>query len=89
MADNLPKDLEWKTSIMREFATLRAAGRPVPPELYATFVNATNDEYATGPNVGQSIPAFSLPDQNGVAQSLARLIGTNGLVLVFHRSADW
>ena len=89
MPDNLPKDIEWKAAIMREFANLRGAGRPVPPELYATFVNATNDGYATGPNAGQLIPEFTLPDQNGVPQSFTSLTGTNGLALVFHRSADW
>ena len=89
MEDARPNDLEWKTAIMREFATLRAAGRSVPPELYATFLNATNDNYASGPDVGSSIPEFILPDQNGIAQSPTSLTGANGLLLVFFRSADW
>jgi peroxiredoxin len=44
---------------------------------------------ATGPNAGQKIPNFSLPDQNGKKQSLMTLAGPNGLVLSFVRSADW
>ena len=45
MATDIPSDLEAKAEIMREFMRLRAAGKPVPPELYAKHVNATNDNY--------------------------------------------
>lgn len=41
----------------------------------------------TGP--GERIPEFSLPDQSGELRSLKDLAGPNGLLLVFHRSADW
>ena len=74
---------------MREVGRLRTAGQPIPPELYQRHVNATNDNYATGPDPGQSIPAFSLPDQHGNLRSLADLAGPAGLLLVFHRSAHW
>ena len=43
----------------------------------------------TGPEVGKPIPNFSLTDQNGRKQSLRTLMGKKGLVIVFHRSADW
>lgn len=43
----------------------------------------------TGPAVGQTIPAFEAPDQNGTARNLASLTGPKGLMLVFFRSADW
>jgi len=39
--------------------------------------------------VGAQAPAFSAPDQNGAVQSFDTLKGANGLVLLFHRSADW
>jgi cytochrome oxidase Cu insertion factor (SCO1/SenC/PrrC family) len=42
-----------------------------------------------GPQVGEKAPDFSLPDQEGQRRSLASLLGPNGLVLVFFRSADW
>jgi hypothetical protein len=84
-----PPDLAEKAAIMREFGRRRAAGEPVPDELYAKHVNATNDRYATGPDPGERIPDFELPDQNGVSRSMADLSGPNGLLLVFHRSADW
>jgi hypothetical protein len=89
MVYEVPEDLEQKAAIMREFGRMRAAGEPVPPEFYAKHVNATNDRYTTGPEPGQPIPAFALPDQTGVSKSLASLTGPNGLLLVFHRSAEW
>jgi len=89
MAGDIPQDLEEKAAIMREFGRRRAAGEPVSDELYARHVNATNDGYATGPEPGERIPDLALPDQNGVLQSLASLTGPSGLLLVFHRSADW
>jgi hypothetical protein len=89
MADDIPEDLAQKAAIMEEFRKLRAAGAPVPSELYAKHVQATNDRYRTGPEPGEQIPDFALPDQNGQERSLANLAGPSGLFLVFHRSADW
>ena len=42
-----------------------------------------------GPQVGEQVPTFSLPDQNGQVQSLESILGPNGAILLFHRSADW
>ena len=42
-----------------------------------------------GPQVGETLPSFSLKDQNGDIQSFDSLKGENGLVLAFVRSADW
>jgi hypothetical protein len=42
-----------------------------------------------GPRVGDTAPAFSLPDQNGVTRTLKSILGPNGAILVFFRSADW
>jgi len=43
----------------------------------------------TGPEVGAKVPAFEAVDQTGKTQSLDSLSGPNGLLLLFHRSADW
>jgi hypothetical protein len=43
----------------------------------------------TGPEVGQQVPAFSATDQDGRTQTLKSIIGPNGAMLVFFRSADW
>jgi hypothetical protein len=42
-----------------------------------------------GPQVGEVVPAFSLPDQGGTTQDIRTLSGRAGLMLVFFRSADW
>jgi hypothetical protein len=89
MDDDVLPDLAEKAAIMREFGRRRAAGEPVSEELQAAHVNATNDHYTTGPDAGQRLPDFVLPDEQGVLRSLASLSGPNGLLLVFHRSADW
>lgn len=86
MADS---NSEAKLEIIREFGRLRAAGEPVPPELYTRFVAVTNEDYATGPAVGDRVPDFALPDQNGSERRLAELMGAKGALLVFFRSADW
>ena len=82
-------DLETKTRIMREFYRLRAAGQPVPPEVYSRFVAVTNEGFSTGPDVGARVPEFTLPDQDSRQRALADLTGPGGLLLVFYRSADW
>src|SRR6202000_1946444 len=42
-----------------------------------------------GPALGSKVPPFKARDQFGHEQSLATLVGQNGLVLLFVRSADW
>jgi cytochrome oxidase Cu insertion factor (SCO1/SenC/PrrC family) len=50
---------------------------------------ALPDVQKLGPQVGDRVPDFTLTDQRGESRSLASLIGANGLMLVFYRSADW
>ena len=42
-----------------------------------------------GPQVGQSVPDFSLKDQSGKTWTLQSILGPKGALLVFYRSADW
>ena len=42
-----------------------------------------------GPQVGERVPDFSLPDHTGRTRTLASIMGTRGAMLVFVRSADW
>lgn len=42
-----------------------------------------------GPQVGQRIPDFSLPDQHGMTWTLQSIMGPKGAMIVFYRSADW
>ncbi len=50
---------------------------------------AVHGRVRTGPEVGRPIPNFTLRDQNGRRHSLRSLMGRKGVVIVFHRSADW
>jgi peroxiredoxin len=42
-----------------------------------------------GPQVGQTVPDFNLPDQHGMKRSLQGVMGPKGAMIVFYRSADW
>jgi len=66
-----------------------AAGGKVDPKEWQEFVQAQNDGLKTGPGVGHKVPDFTLPDQYGKRWTLNELMGPNGLLLVFVRSADW
>jgi hypothetical protein len=47
------------------------------------------DVASLGSQVGERVPGFSLPDQNGQIRTLESILGPNGAMLLFHRSADW
>ncbi len=47
------------------------------------------DVSSLGPQVGELVPDFSLPDQNGRVRTRDSILGPNGAILLFHRSADW
>jgi hypothetical protein len=42
-----------------------------------------------GPQVGEIVPDFSLPDQNGEIWTRDSIMGPQGAMLVFVRSAEW
>ena len=42
-----------------------------------------------GPQVGERVPDFSLPDQTGKTRNLQSIMGPRGAMIVFYRSADW
>lgn len=47
------------------------------------------DVSALGPQVGELVPEFSLPDQTGRVWTRESILGPNGAMILFHRSADW
>jgi hypothetical protein len=49
----------------------------------------TVDVAKIGPQVGERVPAFSGRDQFGRTQTLDSIVGRDGAMLVFYRSADW
>jgi hypothetical protein len=42
-----------------------------------------------GPAVGGKMAGFELPDQDGKLHNLNDLLGPQGAILWFYRSADW
>ena len=42
-----------------------------------------------GPQVGEQVPDFNLPDQRGKTWTLQSVMGPKGAMVVFYRSADW
>lgn len=57
--------------------------------LFCEPLRAQGANVKTGPAVGEKIPSFEAVDHNGKTQNFASLRGPKGLVLLFHRSADW
>jgi hypothetical protein len=68
---------------------MMAGGGDIQTQEWVEFVEAQNDGFRTGPEVGAKVPDFTLPDQSGRSRSLQDLMGPNGLLLVFSRSANW
>ena len=44
---------------------------------------------ALGPQLGDLVPGFTLLDQHGQPRALTSLMGPNGAIIVFFRSAAW
>lgn len=47
------------------------------------------DVSTLGPQVGEKVPDFRLPDQQGRPRTLQSIMGPKGALLVFVRTADW
>ena len=47
------------------------------------------DVSTLGPQVGERVPDFALPDQHGRNRTLDSIMGEKGAMILFHRSADW
>ncbi|HJU11721.1 MAG TPA: hypothetical protein VJ728_12635 [Candidatus Binataceae bacterium] len=83
-------DTTTKASILKGmFRRLGAGGSDITLDEWQDFVQAQNDDYRTGPAVGEKVPQFALTDQHGRSRTLSDLTGPSGLLLVFSRSADW
>jgi hypothetical protein len=57
--------------------------------LLAGGVGAQPDLASLGPRLGVRVPDFAGVDQFGRAHTLQSIVGKNGAMLVFFRSADW
>ena len=56
---------------------------------WAAEARVAIDVASLGPQIGERVPDFALPDQAGRIQTLDSIRGPNGTMLLFHRSADW
>ena len=62
---------------------------PAIAQNFLTDIPAGSRGMVSGPEIGERIPDFSAYDQNGNLVSLGDVMGPNGAMVVFHRSADW
>jgi len=83
-------DTKHNAAIINDMIRRYVAGAAdIKPQDWSEFVAAQNDGYRTGPEIGEKVPDFTLTDQYGKNRALADLMGGNGLLLVFVRSAHW
>jgi hypothetical protein len=83
-------DAEKKASVLHSMMRRVGSGAAdIKPEEWLEFVEAQNDGFRTGPEVGEKVPDFRLTDQKNRTWGLNDLMGPEGLLLVFSRSADW
>jgi len=62
---------------------------PVAGQQAATEPRTRIDVSRLGPQVGQTVPDFSLTDQSGTVWTRRSIMGPKGALLLFYRSADW
>jgi peroxiredoxin len=46
-------------------------------------------EFPTGPEVGELLPDFTLPDQHGRPVTLSQARGGRQALVIFYRSVSW
>ena len=61
----------------------------VTPFWQAQSARTPVDVSKLGPQVGDRVPGFNLPDQTGRTWTLPSVMGPKGAMIVFYRSADW
>jgi hypothetical protein len=74
----------WGIGVAALLLAVVVQGQQSPPGAASKI-----DVSKLGPQVGDRVPDFSLPDQNGGTQTLESIMGPKGAMLVFIRSADW
>jgi hypothetical protein len=74
----------WRMALVAVAAVLAVSGA-VGQELEPSKIEVAK----LGPQVGEVVPDFSLPDQNGTIWTRSSIMGPQGAMLVFVRSADW
>jgi len=74
-----------RTSVSALLAAAVVVATPVGAQPTRTPIDVAK----LGPQVGEQVPQFSLPDQRGQIWTRQSIVGPKGAMLVFFRSADW
>jgi hypothetical protein len=83
-------DAQTKAAIIHDITRRCLTADPdISPEEWHAFAAAQQDGVCTGPAIGERVPDFTLSDQHGKSWRLGELMGRDGLLLVFARSAHW
>ena len=81
--------LPWATPLFAVLLLMAAPHRLLAGGQGVEPVREAIDVSALGPQVGEQIPDFSLPDQTGRTRDRQSIMGPRGAMVVFVRSADW
>jgi cytochrome oxidase Cu insertion factor (SCO1/SenC/PrrC family) len=79
----------WMTALWLSLIALPALSQPQYSTEFLTDIPSGSRGMVSGPEIGERIPDFEAPDQNGNLVSLDDVIGPSGAMVVFIRSADW
>jgi len=77
------------TALVLSSLAFPALSQPVYSTQFLTDVPAGSVGMVSGPEIGERIPDFEAYDQHGNLVGLNDVMGPNGAMVVFHRSADW
>ena len=77
------------TELINSILSKMGSGQKIDPAEFQRFVDLQNNDLKSGPAIGDKVPDFALPDQNGKQWAVRDLMGPKGMLLVFTRSADW
>ena len=80
--------MQWFRTLLVGVSMVGLAG-PVSAQSHFDDIPKGDRSLRTGPEVGERVPAFSLPDQTGRMRDLRSIAGPNGAIILFYRSADW
>ena len=89
MAKNIRGARGLATALVLSLFALPAFSQPVYSTQFLTDIPTGSRGMVSGPEIGERIPDFEALDQNGDLVSLSDVMGPNGAMVVFVRSADW
>ena len=85
MTKNIIKRIGLITAVALSVFALPATAQ----ENFLTTIPSGSEDMVSGPEIGERIPDFAAYDQNSNLVSLDDVMGPNGAMILFHRSADW